>query len=120
MDLKEFIHAIQLCQIYFDIAAEIIGEQKVRELRDKKIDEMLANPVENRVGFAEPNQQLFTVDEVTELLKEQRRLCGLLVYENCGVWERETKMKIPSITFQQTAEKAPEPNSKKLSEARSN
>lgn len=35
-----------------------------------------ANPVENRVSFAEPNQQLFTVAEINELLEEQKSICA--------------------------------------------
>ncbi len=31
----------QLCKIYFDIASDAIGESKVKELRDKKINEII-------------------------------------------------------------------------------
>ena len=34
---KEREASMKLCQVYFDIAAEAIGEDAVREKRDKKI-----------------------------------------------------------------------------------
>jgi hypothetical protein len=35
---KQLLAAQTLCKIYFDIASELVGEDKVRAIRDSKID----------------------------------------------------------------------------------
>lgn len=39
LDLDEFSALQKLCQIYFEIASEVLGEQEVKKRRDLKIKE---------------------------------------------------------------------------------
>lgn len=47
-----------------------------------EIDTLKANRAETQVSFAEPNQQLFTVNEVMSFLESQRQCCAEAYREN--------------------------------------
>lgn len=55
--------------------------------------EAKANPVENRVSLAEPDQQLFTIEEVTDLLQEQKNNCWKY-YDGLEYKHRENRVTI--------------------------
>ena len=40
------------------------------------LEGLITNPLDAQVSFAEPNQQLFTIAEVNELLEEQKSICA--------------------------------------------
>lgn len=70
-------------------------KQQAKEIADVNIagwgNTMLdaANRLEQLVSFAEPNEQLFTIAEVRELLAKQRVICNVTYFskeQNCKTY----------------------------------
>lgn len=75
---------------------------------------------ETLVSFAEPNHQLFTIAEVTNLLKDQRQLCATALVQSAMLYNKDGFLTEPAQELVTLIFSASEPESKKLSETRSN
>jgi hypothetical protein len=61
---------------YFLARIDSAGNYKLLETISSDEVEINANPLDAQVSLAEPNQQLFTIAEVTDLLEEQKSICA--------------------------------------------